>query len=336
MKRMAFFLPAAAIVLLSGSCGSSAKNGPVSAPGSARLVSAPGADHLLSLAVDRAKQMGISNPSTIGFASSGSKVTLLFAAAGAQGTRNYRAGVDLESGKVAPVEPVAPPQVGGSTAAARSFVASVTASLGMGSRTRISIVPARKRAGVAHPLSIIFSRSRSNQESEWRHELAATFLGGNMKIPIVSAAVEGAQPDTKHRMVTWSWRRTHSSFRSTAQKLALARKLTAAAERDGAAVTSLILYRSLDPVLYLKIETPKPAAYLKHDLEKVIQISERGKPALAGSYLQVVDQNGKSILQTGGITDMMGFVWVLPKLEGCSPIDHSRPPGVTIPPCPAK
>ena len=83
----------------------------------------------------------------------------------------------------------------------------------------------------------------------------------------------------------------------------------------------------------MAIETDQPAHYLKHDLKAVLNLIPGS--TLVGSYLRVVDQHRKKILETGG-TNGDFFVYVLPALEACSPIDHSYPPGFRFPkPCPA-
>ncbi|MGC9974394.1 MAG: hypothetical protein ABSC36_03245 [Gaiellaceae bacterium] len=277
--------------------------------------------------------MGDSAPSTIGFTSSGGKATLLFGVERGGGTQNYRARVDLKSGKISPAEPMAPPVITGGTAAARSLVGDVTTSLGMDSRTRIAIEPARRRPGLSRSFAIVFGGT-VDKDSEWKQELAAELATGDTKTPIVSYEGYDGRAFEPIRNVIWTWHREHYSSFSLRRRLALARKLVAAAERDGAAVTSLVLYRSSGSALILTIETPEPAAYLKHDLIRVLRVAEPSASPLAGSYLRVLDEEGKQALVTGGVAGVEGFVGVAPKLEGCSPIDHSYPAGYKLSACP--
>lgn len=323
VKRSAISLLTASTLLLLSSCGSKQE-----------AVKAPGADRLLSLAIDQAKRIGASDLSTIGFTSSGGEATLLFGVERGGGTQNYRARVDLKSGKVSPTEPVAPPVVTGGTAAARSLVGDVTTSLGMDSRTRIAIEPARRRPGLSRSFTIVFGGTEG-KDSEWKQALAAELATGDTKTPIVSYEGYDGRAFEPIRNVIWTWHREHYPPFSLRQKLTLARKLVAAAERDGAAVTSLMLYRSSGSALALTIETPEPAAYLKHDLTRALRVAEPPASPLAGSYLRVLDEEGKQALITWSVTGVEGAVGVAPKLEGCSPIVHSEPYGYRPRPCPA-
>jgi hypothetical protein len=330
-------LAASLLSLLVVACGSGAKS---------RSEAKTDSAHLLALAIGQAKRMGDANPSLIDLESGNRSASLVVGirSCGRAATTapcrlaapvDYRAGVDLKTGKARAFVPLSPPRVTGWTERARALARRSAVSLGMDRRVRISLVDAwwhRRTPAIA----VVFRGGAGTAESDWREELVAIRSSEPPAVPVVSYSNSSTNGDV-HSRQPFGGRSpgVRSHLYSLSQKLGLLGKVIETAERDGARITSLALYGSVNPALSVTIETGSPASYLKHDLEAVLKAIQTFRPTLDGSYVHVVDRKGGSILETGG-TEHDGFVCVVPALEGCSPIDHSRPSEYVVPPCPVK
>lgn len=334
----------ASLAFFAIACGSTAKARGAKGRSEAKVGSA----HLLALAIGQAKRMGDPNPSLIGIESSGRSASLVVGirscgrATAAATCRlatpiDYRARVDLKTGKARVLVPQSPPVVTGRTKVARALVQRSAVNLGMDSRVRISLVDARWHRRTP-AIAVVYRGGAGTTESNWREELAAIRSSEPPEVPVVSYSNSNTSGGI-HSRQPFGGRSpgVKQHLYSLPRKLAFLRRVIAVAGRSGARITSLALYGSVNPALSITIETGSPAPYLKHGLEAVLTVIQTARPTLDGSYLHVVDKKGGSIVETGG-TDVDGFVDVAPGLEGCSPIllDHSRPFGQVIPPCPVK
>jgi hypothetical protein len=79
-----------------------------------------------------------------------------------------------------------------------------------------------------------------------------------------------------------------------------------------------------------------PARFLRYKLGALLDSLNRGRNRYEGSYLGIVDSNGRVVLETGGSTRVQaGSYWVRRDLDNCSPIVHLGSPSRAQPPrCP--
>ena len=327
------------LLIVAAGCGSHAKSASAKRP--------EGTSHLLTLAVDQANSLGDSDPSLIGVTSTASSASVVLGIHGrcARGARLVRCGgtstsyfrfrLDSKSQKLSLLSPVGAPRVRGGTKAERALMLRIARSVGMRSQTRIVI---RKAGKSWHPHSsdaIVVNFRGRTLEREWRSALAAVLFQRSADVQVVAfgsgsgaGRIGGLKADSAPPTYNVG------SPVSLPKELALARRLIATVEGDGARVVSLTLARPAGLAVSVTIETDRPAAYLKHDLQAVLSILR--KPALAGSFVRVVDPQGERVLESGS-APTEGSVWVLPSLDGCNPIIHLGAPfGSKQKPCPAK
>lgn len=114
------------------------------------------------------------------------------------------------------------------------------------------------------------------------------------------------------------------------------RRIERAASESGARaldVTILVLNAGARRVPAVTLEADNPAAYMKHWLRAFLERIGYFKPdGLA--FVELVDTRGK-FAWAAGQWQNGGMVGSRPGLDQCSPIAHSEPVGITIPPCPA-
>ena len=106
------------------------------------------------------------------------------------------------------------------------------------------------------------------------------------------------------------------------------------AEASGATVDVTVL-TPLGIAPEVTLHFSDPAHYLKDRFDTfVAALRKLGRAD--GVYVEGVDENGGKVFEYGSSVRAGSFeIWVRPDLEGCNAFfDHSRPSGVTLPPCP--
>jgi hypothetical protein len=241
--------------------------------------------------------------------------------------------VDSKTQQLSLLPPAKAPRVSGGTKAERALMLRIARSIGIGSQTRIAI----KKAGRSwHPYSsnaVVVAFSGKTLESGWQASLAAVLFQRSADVQVVARESSSGGVRIGRLPGDVSPPADVGSPISFQKELVLARRLISMVEGDGASVVSLTLARPAGLAVSATIQTGRPAAYLKHDLGAVLSILRR--PSLAGSFVRVVDRQGKRVLETG-LGGNEGSVSVLPALDGCSPIMHSERMGYSPKPCPAK
>jgi hypothetical protein len=338
VKRLLPLLFFAALLLIFVSaCGSQAKSGSANGP--------EGASHLLTLAVDRANSLGDSDPSLIGVTSTARSASVVLGIQGrcARGARLLKCGgtstsyfrfrVDSKTQKLSLLSPVGVPRVRGGTKAERALMLRVARSVGMTSETRIVIRKAGKSWHPHSPDAIVVNFRGRTLEREGQAALAAVLFQRSADVQVVAfgsgsgaSRIGGLKADSAPP--NWDV----GTPASLPKELALARRLIATVEGDGARVVSLTLARPVGLAVSVTIQTDQPAGYLKHDLQAVLDIVRR--PALAGSFVRVIDRQEGKVLEAYSAPDGGGD-WTLPSLAGCNPIMHIGSFGKQKP-CPVK
>jgi hypothetical protein len=192
VRRLLSLLLVASLAFFAIACGSTAKARGAKGRSEAKVGSA----HLLALAIGQAKRMRDPNPSLIGIESSGRSASLVVGtrscgrAAAAATCRlatpiDYRARVDLKTGKARVFVPQSPPVVTGRTKVARALVQRSAVNLGMDSRVRISLVDARWHRRTP-AIAVVYRGGAGTTESNWREELAAIRSSEPPEVPVVS------------------------------------------------------------------------------------------------------------------------------------------------------
>lgn len=329
----------ALLLIVVSACGSHGK--------SASAKGLEGTSHLLALAVDQANSLGDSDPSLIGVTSTARSASVVLGIRGrcARGARlvkcagtstsYFRFRVDSKTQKLSLLSPVGAPRVRGGTKAERALVLRIARSVGMRYQTRIVI---RKAGKNWHPHSqdaIVVNFRGRTLEREWQAALAAVLFQRFADVQVVAfgsgsgaSRIGGLKADSAPPTYNLG------SPASLPKELALARRLIATVEGDGARVVSLTLARPAGLTVSVTIQTAQPARYLKHDLQAVLYIVRR--PALAGSFVRVIDRQGGKVLEAYAAPDEGGD-WTLPSLAGCNPIIHLGGLfGSKQKPCPAK
>jgi hypothetical protein len=321
----------ALLLIVTSACGSQAKTASAKGP--------EGTPHLLTLAVDQANSLGDSDPSLIGVTSSGRSASVvigvhgrcehgarlrgekLLVKCGSANTSYIRFRVDSKTQKLSRLSPVGAPRVRGGTKAERALILRIARSVGMSSQTRIVIRKAGKSWHPHSPDAIVVNFRGRTLEREWQAALAAVLFQRSADVPVVAygsgagaSRIWGPAADSAPR-TTYNV----GSPISLPKELALARRLIATVDGDGARVVSLTLARPVGLTVSVTIQTDQPARYLKHDLRAVLAILER--PALAGSSVRVIDRQGGKVLESYAALNGGGD-WTLPSLAGCNPIIH--------------
>jgi hypothetical protein len=315
----------ALLLVAASACGSQAKTESAKGP--------EGTPHLLKLAVDQASSLGDSDPSLIGVTSSGRSASVVIGVhgrcehgarlvkCGSANTSYIRFHVDSKTQKLSRLSPIGAPRVRGGTKAERALILRIARSVGMSSQTRIVIRKAGKSWHPHSPDAIVVNFRGRTLEREWQAALAAVLFQRSADVPVVAygsgagasriwGPTADSAPPTTYNV---------GSPISLPKELALARRLIATVDGDGARVVSLTLARPVGLTVSATIQTDQPARYLKHDLRAVLAILER--PALAGSSVRVIDRQGGKVLESYAALNGSGD-WTLPSLAGCNPIMH--------------
>jgi hypothetical protein len=329
----------ALLLIAASACGSQAKTESAKRP--------EGTPHLLKLAVNQASSLGDSDPSLIGVTSSGRSASVVIGVhgrcehgarlvkCGSANTSYLRFRVDSKTQKLSRLSPVGVPRVRGGTKAERALMIRIARSVGMSFQARIVIRKAGKSWHPHSPDAIVANFRGRTLEREWQAALAAVLFQHSADVPVVAfGSGSGASriwgPTADSAPPTYEV----GSPVSLPKELALARRLIATVDGDGARVVSLTLARPVGLTVSVTIQTDQPAGYLKHDLQAVLDIVRR--PALAGSFVRVIDPKGERVLEAYAAPDEGGD-WTLPSLAGCNPIMHLGGPfGSKQKPCPAK
>ena len=117
----------------------------------------------------------------------------------------------------------------------------------------------------------------------------------------------------------------------------VAEAVTNTAGMSGVETVRLQILRPQGLAFALVLRTGDPAAYMKHQLRDLLDRLRTRLRKLDGFYFALQDATGE-IVWKWAVTYRFGAASVStrPDLEGCNPIPLSRPPGATIPPCPAQ
>ena len=111
------------------------------------------------------------------------------------------------------------------------------------------------------------------------------------------------------------------------------RAVREAATRSGADVEELRTPAVSLEALVLRLRVDDPARFLKYRAPELVEALRLAPPRFVGYGVDVVADAGR-FFSFGSLPN--GFtVFVRPDLEGCSPIDHSRPASAPLPRCPA-
>jgi hypothetical protein len=360
VKRLLPLMLALALALpLLAACGSDKRAKSSSRGGVRNATSA--AKRLLDIALAEVRAKGESNPSLIAFTNDGRSGSVLVGihrscSAGATGdsclpTINYRSSVDPVRGKATAFLPQSPPVVINRSTVGYTNPATATAiertlrhiratavSYGLDSQITL-VLKGRYRTFTPAPryLGIKVTGGAGGDELEWRESTAEVMRCPSE--PVLGATgFKGGDREGRGftRIGCSNGYSLYSHFYALEDKLALARGIFAAAERDGARITSFGIYGSRDPAVSLTIETTRPAIYLKHDLKGVLAFFDQKNWPQSASFLNVVDRRGNWIASKGGNASE-GFYGTVRWLAGCSPIKNNRGPSPhphKIPPCP--
>jgi hypothetical protein len=126
---------------------------------------------------------------------------------------------------------------------------------------------------------------------------------------------------------------------SAAQTRSLVSAFRRAAIRAGAQVVDVTADRPYGLAPSVTLRVSDPARFLKHRLWHLLKVFNRKRNRYEGSYIGIVDAQGRDVLDAGNSTRVQaGTFWVRPDLESCSPIMSLGSiglPGTQPPPCPA-
>jgi hypothetical protein len=145
------------------------------------------------------------------------------------------------------------------------------------------------------------------------------------------------EPDSSDQIYP---RREHSpdpTPASAAQARALVDRFRRASLRAGARVLEASAGRAYGLAPSLTLRVLDPAWFLKYRLQSFLARYDRGWQQYEGSYLGIVDRDGRLVLESGNSTRIQaGTYWVQPDLDSCSPISHGTLLNAKLPPpCPA-
>jgi hypothetical protein len=128
---------------------------------------------------------------------------------------------------------------------------------------------------------------------------------------------------------------------ATARRAAeLRRRLLGAARGARARVIEVRIIVLPARAIALTLRVADPAAFLKHRARTVLNHLIKLRAPLAGHYVGLEDSHGRLVWAWSGIHlsengVYSGGLFVIPRLDRCSPIAHSELVGFEPPPCPA-
>ncbi len=116
----------------------------------------------------------------------------------------------------------------------------------------------------------------------------------------------------------------------------LVKALRTAAARSGAEVRRIEILKPKRVAFALELQAEDAAGFLLNGFDAALApLGELRGRGYDGSYIKVVDGDGRTALETAGDASG-GTGWVRPDLAGCKWIGLSHPIGWSPPPCPAK
>lgn len=182
---------------------------------------------------------------------------------------------------------------------------------------------------------VILSRNRESLRAEWEQELyAAAYVALSARWPLAAiAAVASAHSERPVDRVP-----ALDVFSRLPTALAVAeqhRSLVEAASARGARVVELRTAAAPARAIAVVLRVDDPAAFLKDRAASFLALLNKPRIPLLGFYVAVQDASGRLVWATSRLPNM-GGVFVIPRLDACSPVSHGGIVGATPPPCPAK